>query len=472
MSGIKKNIFWKTLQAGADAGFQFLGIILVATLIPKKEFGHVALVLAYVVFSYLVFDFGISKAIARYSAGVKATKKGRNFVKRSFKISLFISMVSLFLWYSFFYLLYKGDFKTLFLLGGIGIGARVLQNTADSILQGYEYFKFLFLNSFITRAIGLLFLYIGAKYYSAIGAVLFLGVNPIIVSIAPWIMAFKLDDSEEGTLWPDFKELFKFAFPLGVAGVMGFFYTKVDIPIIKMFWPATEVAKYEIADRIFQAPLIFCSVLAISISPISSKLFFLGKQKELKKTAIKAGFYGFAISVPLFTLLFFFAGEIIKLILPSYQDAYSIIRILAPLIIIKALASSILGGVLVPAGHPWVLAFLASFGGGLNVLLDFVFIPYFGGVGAAVSTLIGHTIAGALSFLFCFKLLFSEKKEKKHEKEKDRKDSFGLPEPDETSFCFRQDNIYSKGTSSTSSPWDALCGSIHEKECGDHRQQD
>ncbi len=474
MGRLSSNLFWRTLQAGTDAFFQFLGILVVAHILPKQDFGRVALVLACLVATYLFFDFGISKAVARFSAGCNATKKGKNLAKRTLGIVGGLSLAGTLFWLVFhghihvFFGL-KGE-NDLFLIAGIGIGARLFQYSADSILQGRECFRFLFVNSLGARALGLLLIYAGTTYAGAKGAVFFIAFNPFLVSAAPWIKALEPQEGNQDPDWPPVRKILEFAFPLGIAGIMGFLYTRADIPVIRIFWNDKEVAIYEIAERIFQVPLLACSALAISASPISASHFFKGNRKKFKKTAALAVSLSMLVTLPAFVVLFFFPGPLLGIILPAYGESAPLLRILALVVVVKGVSSAVVGGVLIPAGHPWILALVSTIGAGLNIGLDFLLVPGMGAKGAAISTLIGHSTAAFITSVFSWKLLLSEYKDRNHEKE-DKKNRPCLSQPDQASGSLRQDNLDSQGTGAPSPIGAPLRCGLHDQASGPDRQQ-
>ena len=194
-------------------------------------------------------------------------------------------------------------------------------------------------------------------------------------------------------------ELLKDSWPLILSGLVVSVYMKIDQIMIKEMIDTEAVGQYAAAVRISEAWYFIPMVIASSLFPAIinakriSKDIYEARIQNLYSTIVW-------VTVVIVVPVFLFSDWIIGFTYgPEYNQAGRVLTIYA------------LGGIFVSLGvvsGKWylsedlqVLSFWRTFYGMLiNVLLNFLFIPEFGLIGAAFATLIGQAVAAFIFDVF------------------------------------------------------------------------
>ena len=99
-------------------------------------------------------------------------------------------------------------------------------------------------------------------------------------------------------------------------------------------------------------------------------------------------------------MVFVCASYGVTWILPEYAGAAALMRLIAPLLLVKCVCQIASGAFMISLGRVRMMASLSVFGGFLNMGLNLFFIPWFGVNGAVYSTLIGHTLVGIATMIY------------------------------------------------------------------------
>ncbi|RHW74900.1 flippase [Colwellia sp. RSH04] len=182
------------------------------------------------------------------------------------------------------------------------------------------------------------------------------------------------------------------------SGVAAALYLKIDQVMLASYYGPEEVAHYAVAAKLSEFWYVFPILIANSFNPKLIKIKQIS-QKEFKKLLLTILSILIAIAFFISLITFLFSSSIIELIYgKAYQNSAAIlnIHIFATLFIFqRAILSKWL---IIESNYKFSLI---SHGAGAisNVILNIIFIPKYGGIGAAWSTLISYMIASFLSLV-------------------------------------------------------------------------
>ncbi|MFL5482638.1 MAG: flippase [Gemmatimonadaceae bacterium] len=199
--------------------------------------------------------------------------------------------------------------------------------------------------------------------------------------------------------WPLMRGLLKESWPLMFSGIAIMLYMRIDQIMLAQMIGASEVGIYSAALRISEIWYVIPTAIVISVAPSltearerSQQLYQERFEQVVRNLAIVA--YGVA-------LLVFASGQ--KIVVLLYGQSFASA---GPILTVHVWAAVfVFVGV---AGTPWVLnegltriaLYRTALGALINILLNVVLIPKYGGLGAATATIISQAISAWISNLF------------------------------------------------------------------------
>ncbi len=167
----------------------------------------------------------------------------------------------------------------------------------------------------------------------------------------------------------------------------------------------TSVAMYNLPFNMVTALVALPTVLIVALLPVISRMYQSSKEMT-QLTQQKVMKYMFALGLPLAVGGMIMAGKIVLFFYGSeYSPAVAVFTILAPAIAISFFDSG-MGSILASAKLIRLITVANGIGAILNVVLCFVFIPFFQQEGAAMAFTIGYFILTAVTFYFLTKYVF------------------------------------------------------------------
>jgi O-antigen/teichoic acid export membrane protein len=286
-------------------------------------------------------------------------------------------------------------------LASVALGTVVLRVIAlnyEGYLKGRERFGALLCCSLLGRGLHLLLAVVVVNPGDLTLAVCALGVaSAAQTAVLRWATG-PLRVTQPATAM-DTPRHWRLALPLALAGLCGFFYTRVDVLVLSLYHASTQVAMYEMADRLFQAPLLVVGAIVAVLAPRTSRRLAEGRETELRHE-LRIGYrLALLVTVPAALLFWFAADPLFAYLAPSYRQAVPLLAVLAPLVVIKGLGQVLVATRLLASGHHWWFSAVTVTGAVLNLGLDLFLIPPFAAMGAVVATLIAHGASVALTAL-------------------------------------------------------------------------
>ncbi len=311
-----------------------------------------------------------------------------------------INLIIFFLYFLFVFVYYKLFYSSisvkLFFMTILPVYLYSNINILNSVFSGLKEYKKqfkLFINSrlitIIIFIIFALFLKSSLLWLLVLYSLGFLyQIFLFIINIKKLTNKFYLSFDFKGIL-----DIVKISYPLGMAVIFNYLYDKIDILLISKFTDFTQVGYYSIGYGIYKASTIAFSFLFISGL---TRVSYLSRKKNavrlfLKKYSLSLILISFIISI----FLYITSDYLIKII---YTDKYLgsavVLRIVS--FAIMGLALNNLAGVILNGiGLFRENMYVTFIGFIINIILNFIFIPSFGIIAAAIVTIITEY------FIFC-----------------------------------------------------------------------
>lgn len=187
------------------------------------------------------------------------------------------------------------------------------------------------------------------------------------------------------------KEIFLYSLPLFISVFLNIFLNRTDVLMLGYFGSMADVGVYSLSAKLAQVVFIVSASVFGIFAPVSSELFAREDRTRLKKMFVQATRFAAIVSAPIFGALILARSAVLAIFGEGFGRGDEVLLILGMALLIN----SILGfaGQMLSMSGRSKLVLLNSLGGaGLNIVLNWIFIPRWGMAGAAWATMIA-TIA-------------------------------------------------------------------------------
>jgi len=401
---IAKNFSWLLVGNVISGLINFFSIIYIARVLGAAAFGMLQFAQAFLLYLVVIVDSGLS------TFGTREIAQKRNQVEKIsmniFSLRLVIAFVVFCL--SFFILLMvpvSPTIRMLFIITFLFVFYRAL-NT-DWVFQGLEKMEYVAVSKLLFSVTTFLFIVLFVRSPGDLVTVPMIRfIFGLLISIVFLLIIFKRFFSFNLRLisvrsWPN---AFLLAIPLGISIVLLQIYDNLDTIMLGIMDTPAVVGIYNAAYRVFYLfagvfSLWLATVLPVICKRMSedidwTKLFC---EKFMRLTLL--------LTIPVTVLVCFSSSLFISLFFGNqYVDAIPALRYLIWALIPLAISNTYGSLVLIPAGL--FNRFLASVGAGAlaNIVMNFILIPRFSYVGAAVATIVAQIIAGIIAYYFAQKV--------------------------------------------------------------------
>ena len=213
----------------------------------------------------------------------------------------------------------------------------------------------------------------------------------MLVFFITWILVKRNEPTNlsagSHSVTPTIKEITSISIPMGITTAMLLIIANFDIILLGFYLPENEVGLYSIASRLaLLTGFIISSINAVS-APQFSELNFSDQKPKLLSLAIKSSRIIFWSSFPILLLLIFGGRFFLGLFGREFVVGYPILVVLVVKEFVNAIGGSV-GLYLSMTGSHIIYRNIILIATVINVLLNFLLIPLFGMIGAAVANLI------------------------------------------------------------------------------------
>ena len=216
--------------------------------------------------------------------------------------------------------------------------------------------------------------------------------NVVTLAIS-WHYARRLVDIRPMMDWQEWQRLLKPAAPIALANVLILLYYRCDIILLGLMKPMQEVGYYGIASKMLDTLIGFSLLLTNLFMPLLSR--HVHHDTRAFNKCMQSGLETLLIGmVGVLIIVQFYAETIVTLIGgPQAEPAAYPLRVLGILAVVASLSLMHRQGVTAYNQHHHLLVgYVAAVVCGVTAYM--LLIPRFGGLGAALSLLVGETVVG------------------------------------------------------------------------------
>ncbi|MCK5267151.1 MAG: oligosaccharide flippase family protein [Spirochaetes bacterium] len=394
----------------------FISFPILSRLLTKDQYGLMSLISATIAVLGKIASLGSKYTIVRFYHHYKKNLQSRKFIF-SLVGSIFGTGILILCSAAIIFLLFINktdavvDFSSLFFIAFI---AGIFQNSFNLLNMYYRLEEnILFYNIFgisrkyIGMCVALLMVYsFRSLYFFYLGNLLVEVFLLFVICYLIWKSTLGLN--AKLSFKKVMRETVKYGFPLAISSIATIIFSLGDRYVIAYLLDTTQVAVYSVgANLCHYFKDVIITAINLALLPIIFKYWEENKINEAKQTLTDlVQYYGLCVMF-LVGLLCLVPNELIVLVASrKYIDVAVIIPIL--------ISGTMIGGLMVP----FTVAFnvkrktqpilvLTVVAAGMNILLNFVFIPYWGIKGAAYATVLtSMTLVTSTYFLSRRYLLF------------------------------------------------------------------
>ncbi|MFA6073346.1 MAG: flippase [Candidatus Woesearchaeota archaeon] len=370
-----------------------------------QEYGVFYAVLSFYSFLSLFVDVGFSQAVPKFVVDLNVKKQKRKVKSLLVYVLLFQLIISSLLfiiiallasWLSINY--FHKDVSNLIIIMGLWFLLIPIISFFASMFLGFQKYglgsSIDLVKSFfiLITVLGLVFL--GFGVYAPILAYVFSNIILLFI-YAPFIKNTFKDFFKLKTIF--YKDLFftviKYCFYVSLSSVSWMILTQTDTLMLTYFKGTEAVGLYQVAVPLASISFYIINALSFVAFPMISELLARKKIKEIGAGLSIFYKYIFFLIFPIALVLFSFASLAITILFGAkYLGAVVALQILAIGGIFSAIAL-FNGSVLSALGKAKLSAKIMGLAALTNFILNLIFIPLLGIVGAAISTMIAFLLA-------------------------------------------------------------------------------
>src|SRR5690554_144419 len=382
-------------------GFSLLTAIILARALEPEQYGVYSYVLAIVSILAIPAMFGLPSLIVRETAKAEVKQewgkmRGLWFWSNSItaSLSIFIAIIAAFvLWFNrasftemqFLTFAWGIAFIPLSALAALrGASLRGLRKVIQGQLPEQVLKPALFI--LMLAVVGLT----GVAELTAESAMMFNALSAGVAFIFGAWLLYRVKPKQLNIAKKEFerKAWLSSVVPLAMLSGLDILVTETDIVMLGIFRTAEEVGIYRVALQGALLTTIGITAANMVSAPYFSKFTFNSDKKNLENLAKQSARLAFFLALPTSLLFLIFGKELILLVFgPAYVSAYLPLLILAIGQTIHAAGGA--GGLILNMnGYEKSTLLILALAACLNVILNFIMIPYWGISGAATATTI------------------------------------------------------------------------------------
>jgi O-antigen/teichoic acid export membrane protein len=239
--------------------------------------------------------------------------------------------------------------------------------------------------SYLVTLLGLSILLLNDIRITIINTAIIYGIGRLSTSLIIglyWRYLFRFKDLKRVMLT---KPMLKVALPLLIVSSTSLIASSADTVMLALMSDISEVGLYNVALRLGMMTSILHVITMSSLTPKVASFYHENKiialQTMVQKITLGLGAIGL-ISLIIFIL---FGDYFLSFWGSEFEEAYWILILIASAQFIN-ISSGATGTILIMTGNEKVVGYLTSFTALLNIFLNFILIPKFGGLGAAIGT--------------------------------------------------------------------------------------
>ena len=381
-------------------------VVVLARLLSPNEYGLVYLSLSIFTFVTLLGKLGLGNSAARYITEYEETDPGQipHIIETTaiiLVLTLGVVTISLVL-FSELIATIMGDpeLQMILLVGALFVITGGFVDSTRKVCQGFkqiEWAAYIQLVDVVLRpivAIGLVF-----AGFGAIGAIMGYVVGSLFAALLGIAFIYYLySNNIRSEIEPDLRRrIGEYAVPIALTHNSDTLLKRVDIILVGAFLTPLAVSYYVVAKQLMTFLKTPANSLGFAITPRYSEQIHRGNLETASRLYSKAFTSILAFYVPAAVGLILVAEPTLILVFGSeYAGGVVVLQILT-LYLVAQTVSYITGGGLDYLGKAKHRAYAKGGAAIINVVLNIIFIPTIGVVGAAISTVSSYALYVALN---------------------------------------------------------------------------
>jgi O-antigen/teichoic acid export membrane protein len=415
LSKTMKDVQWSFISlATASVSHLLLRIILGRELGPSG-LGVYTLVFTIYIFGMQFAAFGVGAALTKYVAQFSDDLvKAKEYISSGLIGAAVIGSVTAVLLYLTAGIIAVNIFNIpamadLLRITAVCFPFIAVHKAVIGTLNGFRSMKkYAFLNVALNGSVLLLSIFLVlVLHMNVTGAVLGFVIPTILIGLISLVFVRSDITLPDRSLLQNeiFRDVLHFGFYVVLGNSIGFIYTHIDSLMIGYYLNETEVGYYSIAIIFVQGITMIPSAVQRVTSPIIAKNYAKKEYQAIKNLLKKVISRIFLMSLGLSLFLAIFGKELILIIFESvFLPAYHPLLILLIGYTIYSMFMSI-GTFYASIGHVQLSYKLALLSAIISIILNIIFIPPLGILGAAIATSISLVILTAVHFLIIRRFL-------------------------------------------------------------------
>lgn len=405
-NSVKINAILNVIKTVLSLIFPLITFPYVSRVLGPAGTGKVQFAQSVVTYFVMIASLGVNTYGIREAAKIRDNEKELSkFVKEVFVINIISTIISYILLFLVIMKIPKFyDYRKLLIV----CSSSILFTTIgmDWLYSAKEEYFYITIRSLIFQIISLIFLFVFVKNetdyikYALISVVSNVGSNVCNFIHARKLIFKKLKISLD--LKRHFKPIFIF-FGMSIAINI---YTVLDSTMLGFFCGDKEVGFYNVAIKINKIILALVNSVGVVLLPRLSYSIEKNDSIYFEKLALKGLNFLIFISLPCVIGLTVLAEPVIYLFSGvQYANSIILMKLLNPIILIIGLSNFIGVQIFMPLRMEKLKLYSVIIGCIMNVIFNAILIPKFGGVGAAIGTLVAEGSVTGTQIFFSRKII-------------------------------------------------------------------
>lgn len=352
-----------------------------------------------VTYFILFGSLGIAMYAQREIAYVQDNKEKRSkifweiFILRT--ITLTISLVIFYFTFAM-----TGEYCVYYRILILEIIGNILDISA--FFQGMEEFKKIIKRNLIVKAISIISIFLFVKTADDINKYLLIYVlSTLVGNLSLWFYLPKYI-KRISLKRLEIKKHLKPTIVLFIPQIASQIYVVLDKTMIGILVEdKAEVGYYEQSQKIVKIILTLATSLGTVMLPRIASEFAKGKQEQIRKSILNSFNYIFLLSIPMMIGLVVITQDLIPWFLgEGFNKSIYITYAISPIMIMIGLSSVIGTQYLLPTKKQKQYTISVITGALVNLFLNFILIPHYLSIGAAIATVVAETSVTGVQFYF------------------------------------------------------------------------
>lgn len=262
----------------------------------------------------------------------------------------------------------------------------------SAIFKGFQQIKYsVYLSDVVLPMLSGLFFsaawYFGKSLITVMYLVVIINIIGVILASYFLLKIFPQIKDKSIKAIADNKEIFFYSLPLFMSVFLNIFLNRTDILMLGYFGSTADVGIYSLAAKLSQVVFIISVSVYGIFAPVVSELFAKDDRLKLKKIFSQSTRYSAIVTVPIFGVLILSHKTLLSVFGKEFASGGEVLLILGFAFLINSILG-FAGQMLLMSGRSKLILMDSIGGAGLNILLNWYFIPKWGMAGAAWATMI------------------------------------------------------------------------------------